>query len=133
MGLPVITPAERFQYYAQSTARVGSPDRVDGSASLTGVCGDSIQVGIKVEGDRIVDIGYMPQGCGHTWASAGAMAELAHGRTLEQALELGPEDVDAELGGLPEDHQHCARLAINTLGEAIADYLARKIKSDRAE
>jgi len=28
----------------------------------------------------------------------------------------------AALGGLPEDHMHCARLAVNTLGEAIADY-----------
>ena len=50
------------------------------------------------------------------------MSELAKGRDLDQALELGPEEVVAALGGLPKDHMHCARLAVNTLGEAIADY-----------
>jgi nitrogen fixation NifU-like protein len=34
--------------------------------------------------------------------------------------------VENELGGLPEDHKHCARLAVNTLGEAIADHYRRK-------
>jgi nitrogen fixation NifU-like protein len=41
---------------------------------------------------------------------------------LDHALELEPHDVAGALGGLPEDHLHCARLAVNTLGEAIADY-----------
>jgi len=47
---------------------------------------------------------------------------LAQGRSLEEALQLEPEDVAKAFGGLPEDHRHCARLAVNTLGEAIADY-----------
>jgi len=40
-------------------------------------------------------------------------------------LELEPHDVVTALGGLPEDHLHCARLAVNTLGEAIADYYSK--------
>jgi nitrogen fixation NifU-like protein len=49
------------------------------------------------------------------------MGALAVGKTLDEALQLQPEDVERELGGLPVDHRHCARLAVNTLGEAIAD------------
>ena len=49
------------------------------------------------------------------------MSELASGRSLEDALNLEPDQIAAALGGLPEDHMHCARLAVNTLGEAIAD------------
>jgi hypothetical protein len=47
----------------------------------------------------------------------------------QQALELEPHEVAAALGGLPEDHLHCARLAINTLGEAIADYYGKAASS----
>jgi nitrogen fixation NifU-like protein len=50
------------------------------------------------------------------------MSQLVLGRDLDAALELEPQDVVSALGGLPEDHVHCARLAVNTLGEAIADY-----------
>ena len=67
----------------------------------------------------------LPQGCVYTLVCASAMSELAKGRDLDQALELEPHDVADALGGLPEDHLHCARLAVNTLGEAIADYYRR--------
>jgi nitrogen fixation NifU-like protein len=63
-----------------------------------------------------------PHGCVYTLVCASAMSELAKGRDLDQALELDPEEVVAALGGLPKDHMYCARLAVNTLGEAIADY-----------
>jgi len=58
------------------------------------------------------------------------MAELARNRTLKQALEITPQDVEAELGGLTEDHLRCAHLAVNTLGEAIADcYMQQRASS----
>ena len=49
------------------------------------------------------------------------MSELARGRDLDHALEVEPYDVVDALGGIAEDHLYCARLAVNTLGEAIAD------------
>jgi nitrogen fixation NifU-like protein len=60
---------------------------------------------------------------------ASAVSELARGRDLDHALELDPREVVAALGGLPEDHMHCARLAVNTLGEAIADYYKKVSRS----
>jgi nitrogen fixation NifU-like protein len=47
------------------------------------------------------------------------------------ALRLQPENVSDELGGLPEDHLHCARLAVNTLGEAIEAHYRRARMTDR--
>jgi NifU-like protein involved in Fe-S cluster formation len=58
------------------------------------------------------------------------MSLLAKGRTIDDALQLQPEDVVKELEGLPDDHMHCARLAINTLGEAIADYYLGEASGD---
>jgi nitrogen fixation NifU-like protein len=53
------------------------------------------------------------------------MSEMAKGKSLEDALRLQPQDIDTLLGGLPSDHLHCARLAVNSLGEAIDDYYRR--------
>jgi len=82
---------------------------------------ESVEVTLKVNGERISDIRHLARGCAFTIACASAMAELARNRTLEQALEITPQDVEAELGGLTEDHLRCAHLAANTLEEAIAD------------
>ena len=112
---------ERFQRHARAPRHMQSVDGADGSATGIGSCGDAIEITIRVDGDTIVDIGHQPNGCAYTVACASAVACLARGRTLEEALELQPEDVETELGGLPEDHRHCARLAVNTLGEAVAD------------
>ena len=97
-----------------------------------GSCGDKVTVAIQVDQDCIKEIYQKPEGCLYTTACASAVSVLAKGRTLEDALEIQPGAVEAELGGLPEDHRHCARLAVNTLGEAIADYY-NKIMRGRSE
>lgn len=101
---------------------MGELPEPDGRSELTGQCGDSIGVHILVREGVLEQVAVQPRGCAYTLACASAVSVLARGRTLDEALELAPEDVMAELGGLPEDHAHCARLAVNTLGEAIAEY-----------
>ncbi len=96
-------------------------ENADGRAIGVGSCGDSLEITLRLQGETIAEIGYCPKGCHFTVACGRAVSSLALGRTVEQALSLQPEDVEQELGGLPEDHRHCARLAVNTLGEAIAD------------
>lgn len=113
---------ESFLRYASKPKNVGSMDNPSGRGSAVGQCGDSIDVSLRIDDGTITDIKVTPRGCVYTLVCASAMSELAKGRNLDDALELAPEEVVAALGGLPEDHLHCARLAVNTLGEAIADY-----------
>jgi nitrogen fixation NifU-like protein len=115
----------RFIRHVNVPSNLGTVEPPSGRAVGVGQCGDSVEVTLKVIDERIADIRYQPRGCAFTIACASAMSELARGRTLDQALEISPQDVEAELGGLPEDHLHCARLAVNTLGEAIADCYRR--------
>lgn len=105
---------------------MGRIENPDGMAKGIGSCGDAITVFLAVDGDRIFDIRQLPEGCTYTVACGSAMSSLAKSRKLAEALQISPEEVAAELGGLPEDHMHCASLAVNTLGEAIDDYY-RKI------
>jgi len=116
---------DRFIRHVNVPSNLGAIESFSGRALGVGQCGDSVEVTLKVIGERIADIRCQPSGCAFTIACASAMSELARNCKLEQALEISPQDVEAELGGLPEDHLHCARLAVNTLGEAIADCYRR--------
>jgi nitrogen fixation protein NifU and related proteins len=116
---------EQFLRVARYPKNIGSLDNPSGQGAAVGKCGDSIEVSLRIESGAIADIKVCPRGCIYTLVCASAMSELAKGRDLDQALELEPHQVADALGGLPEDHLHCARLAVNTLGEAIADYYRR--------
>ena len=96
-----------------------------------GSCGDTIRVDLRIADNVLAEVKCAPQGCVYTQACASAMSVLATGCTIEDALKLQPEDIVNELEGLPEDHLHCARLAINTLGNAIAEYYLRTLSADR--
>ena len=113
---------EQFLYLARFPKNIGMIDNPSAKGAAVGKCGDSIEVSLRIDLGTIVDIKVLPHGCLYTLVCASAMSELANGRDLDHALELEPHDVAGALGGLPEDHLHCARLAVNTLGEAIADY-----------
>ena len=116
---------EQFLCLARFPKNIGFLDNPSGKGAAVGKCGDSIEVSLRIDMGTIVDIKVLPHGCLYTLVCASAMSELAMGRDLDHALDLEPYDVASALGGLPEDHLHCARLAVNTLGEAIADYYRR--------
>ena len=116
---------EQFLCLARFPKNIGFLDNPSSKGAAVGKCGDSMEVSLKIESGAIADIKVFPRGCVYTLVCASAMSELAKGRDLDQALELEPHHVAKALGGLPEDHLHCARLAVNTLGEAIADYYRR--------
>ncbi len=118
--------SDKFIQHARYPRNLGHVPDPDALASAVGQCGDSVEVSIRVQHGTITEVGVVPHGCLYTVACASAMSELAKGRSVEEALELGPEEIEREVEGLPEDHLHCARLAVNTLGEAIEEYYRRQ-------
>ena len=121
-AVAAIPSGRRFWRHAHAPCNLGTCAAPSASATGVGSCGDRISVDLRIENDVIQEVKCAPQGCVYTRACASAMSVLAQGRTTEQALNLQPEDVVHELEGLPEDHLHCARLAVNTLGNAVAEY-----------
>jgi nitrogen fixation NifU-like protein len=112
--------------HALNLRNAGSMDGADGYAGITGPCGDTMCIWLKVKDDTIGGATFMTDGCGTTIAAGGVVTEIAMGRSITQALRIGQQDVLNALGRLPEESQHCALLAANTLKEAIKDYLAIK-------
>jgi nitrogen fixation protein NifU and related proteins len=113
---------EQFYVHANQPRNMGGIPKAEGKATGVGVCGDSIEIYLSIQNQAIINIGQIPHGCVYTVACGSAVSHIVRGKSLEDALGVTPEAVAAELGGLPEDHMHCASLAVNKLGEAIDDY-----------
>jgi nitrogen fixation NifU-like protein len=89
---------------------------------LTGTCGDTMKCYLKVRDDRIEDVKYQVLGCPGAVSAAMALADLARGKTPEEALEIKDQQVFRELIEIPDQKQHCIRLAVKTLQKAIREY-----------
>jgi nitrogen fixation NifU-like protein len=102
---------------------LGSFPDADGYAQITGPCGDTMEIWLKVNGNIIVKAGFTTDGCGTTIASGSMVTDMAKDRSLTEAQRIGQQDVLDALGGLPKESEHCALLAANTLREAVRDYI----------
>lgn len=96
------------------------------------VCGDLMQIMIKVEDGVIVDIKFKTFGCGAAIATSSMITDLAKGKTIEEALKITRSDVAESLEGLPPVKMHCSNLAADALHAAIEDYQA-KMKANKKE
>jgi nitrogen fixation NifU-like protein len=90
------------------------------------VCGDLMEMYIKVENDIITDIKFKTFGCGSAIATSSMVTELAIGKTIDEALEITRNNVADELDGLPPQKMHCSNLAADALHAAIEDYKKKK-------
>ena len=98
----------------------------DGLGRITGPCGDTMEIYLKVRDVRIMNASFWTDGCGPSIASASMVTEMAKGKSISEAQKITQQDILNALGGLPEGSVHCALLAADTLREAIKDYLAFK-------
>ena len=110
--------------HSMNPRNVGNLEDADGFARITGPCGDTMEIWIKVNTDTIVKSSFMTDGCGTSIASGSMITELARGKNISEAQRISEQDVLAALGGLPDESEHCALLAASTLKAAIRDYLA---------
>lgn len=92
------------------------------------VCGDLMEIFIKVRDEKIEDIKFRTFGCGAAIATSSMITEMARGKSLEEAMRITRNDVADALDGLPPQKMHCSNLAADALHAAINDYLSKKQK-----
>jgi len=115
--------------YLEMAFEAGYQERMeqpDGYGKKTGDCRDTIEIFIRLEGDRIQHVSFDIDGCMNTRASGNAVAHLVRGESVDDAWRVTPERVAEFLETLPSDHFHCAELAVGALYLALAD--ARRSK-----
>ena len=102
---------------------LGEMTEADGHARITGPCGDTMAIWLRVCDKTITAASFVTYGCGATVACGSMAAELASGKTLAAAMSIGQQTILDAFGGLPEANEHCALLAANTLKAAVQDCL----------
>ena len=89
------------------------------------VCGDVMEMFIKVENNIIQDVKFRTFGCGAAIATSSMATELIKGKSIDEALQITNKVVAEALGGLPPVKMHCSVLAEDALKAAIDDYLKK--------
>ena len=110
--------------HAMNPRNVGDMPDADGLARVTGPCGDTMEIWLKEKNGNINQATFFTDGCGTSIASGSMVTEIAKGKSITEAQKITQRDVLDALGGLPEESEHCALLAANTLKAAIRDYIA---------
>jgi nitrogen fixation protein NifU and related proteins len=97
----------------RNAGEVAAPDR---AARLENpVCGDILELTLKLEGKRIADIRFRAKGCVPAMACGSAITELAKGKNVDEARQVSREELVKKVGGLPPASAHASHLAIDTL------------------
>jgi len=100
----------------------GALAEFDSHIIFTGPCGDTMEFWIKVLENKIAGISFKTDGCVSSKAAGSMATIMAKGKSLTEILKLEQQDVLTALGGLPENHIHCARLAVKTLQKTCNAY-----------
>lgn len=109
--------------HAMNPRNTGKIDNADGFASITGPCGDTMRIWLKVSYGKVVGSTFWTDGCSATVACGSIVTEMVKGEDVSRALATSQSDILRALGGLPEGNLHCALLAANTVKAAIQDYI----------
>lgn len=120
--------SDAFLCHGLTPSNLGMLPQPDGFAQpkADGSCHDVIELYLRVQDDIISDARYMTEGCLHTVACGSALTTIIKGKSLQEAYQLEPQDIAAELDGLDEPHWHCAELALKTLRHALGDYFDKR-------
>ncbi len=107
---------------ADGVGKVGNP-----------VCGDIMELTIKIEQDTITEAKFRTFGCGAAIATSSMVTDMVKGKTIAEALKVTNAAVAEALGGLPSVKMHCSVLAEQALKNAIADYYGKHPELKPAE
>jgi nitrogen fixation NifU-like protein len=115
--------SEKVMEHFKNPRNVGDMDNPDGIGHVGNpVCGDIMELYIKVKDHIITDAKFKTFGCGAAIATSSMVTELVKGKSIEEALKVSNSAVAEALGGLPPVKMHCSVLAEEALRSAIEDY-----------
>ena len=105
------------------------------------LCGDSIDIDLKVDADRITDIKFHGKGCAICMACTSVLTEMTKGKEISEVRKIVKNDILSELGleSLQAVRIKCALLSLKVLKYALYTYLAKNdtkaenLKSEAAD
>jgi nitrogen fixation NifU-like protein len=93
------------------------------------LCGDSIDIDMKIDGDKVSDIKFHGKGCAICMACSSVLTEIAKGKKIDDVRNISKTDVLGELGleNLQAVRIKCALLSLKVLKSALYSYLGKHL------
>lgn len=120
--------SEKVLDYGNDPRNYGPMEKPNGYGRVTGPCGDTVEIFLRIRNDKIEDISYTTDGCMTSHAAVSAATVMAKGKSVRDCIRINQSSILAHLEGLPEDSEHCALLAARTLHKALRNYAVGKKK-----
>ena len=118
--------SEKVMEHFKNPRNVGEIENPDGVGHVGNpVCGDIMELYLKIKDSTIVDAKFKTFGCGAAIATSSMVTEMVKGKSISEALEISNKAVAEALDGLPPIKMHCSVLAEEAVKSAIDDYLSR--------
>lgn len=119
---------EKVMEVFKNPKNVGEIENPDGIGTVGNeVCGDIMQISLRIVDDVIVDAKFKTFGCAAAIATSSTATEMVKGMTVDEALKVTNKIVIEKLGGLPAQKIHCSVLAEEAIKKAIEDYRAKQV------
>jgi nitrogen fixation NifU-like protein len=127
--------SKKVMEHFMNPRNVGAIDNPDGYGKVGNpVCGDLVEIFVKVKDNKIDDIKFRSFGCSAAIAVSSVVTEMAKGKLLNEAVKITRKDIADELE-LSAQKMHCSNLGADALQAAIKNYWVKtgKMKLEEAE
>lgn len=119
--------SQKVMDHFENPRNVGTIEDADGVGKQGNpVCGDVMELTIKVRDEIIEDVKFRTFGCCAAIATSSMVTELVKGKPVDEAEKISKQTVAEALDGLPPVKMHCSNLAADALQDAIRDYRERQ-------
>ena len=97
------------------------------------LCGDSIDIDMKIDDNKVSDIKFHGKGCAICMACSSVLTEIAKGKSIDEVKNITKTDVLGELGleNLQAVRIKCALLSLKVLKYALYSYLGKHLENNQ--